>query len=62
MKEIEEILPSQFFLRVQKSFYCQLRAIEKLQHQEISLNMEVASSNVGQAIITIALSQLNYNH
>ncbi|MFT4858700.1 MAG: two-component system response regulator LytT [Algoriphagus sp.] len=37
MKEIEEILPSQFFLRVQKSFIVNLKQIESFNTKEISL-------------------------
>jgi two-component system response regulator LytT len=58
MKEIEEILPSQFFLRVQKSFIVNLKQIESFNTKEISL-IGGAVIQVGRQYYNSFLAKLN---
>jgi DNA-binding LytR/AlgR family response regulator len=58
MKEIEDILPSQFFLRVQKSFIVHLGQIESFNTKEITLR-KGAVVQVGRQYYNSLLSKLN---
>jgi len=58
MKEIEEILPSQLFLRVQKSFIVNLGQIESFNTKEIFLKGG-ATVQVGRQYYNSFLSKLN---
>lgn len=58
MKEIEDILPSQFFLRVQKSFIVHLGQIESFNTKEITL-LKGAVVQVGRQYYNSFLSKLN---
>jgi DNA-binding LytR/AlgR family response regulator len=58
MKEIEEILPSHIFLRVQKSFIVNLQQIESFNTKEISL-MTGAVVQVGRQYYNSFLAKLN---
>jgi len=58
MKEIEDILPSQFFLRVQKSFIVHLGQIESFNTKEITLH-KGAVVQVGRQYYNSFLSKLN---
>ncbi len=58
MKEIEDILPSQFFLRVQKSFIVHLGQIESFNTKEITLKRG-AVVQVGRQYYNSFLSKLN---
>ncbi len=58
MKEIEEILPSQFFLRVQKSYIVHLGQIESFNTKEITLKDGVVVQ-VGRQYYNSFLAKLN---
>ena len=58
MKEIEEILPSHLFLRVQKSFIVQLGQIESFNTKDINLK-NGAVVQVGRQYYNSFLAKLN---
>ena len=58
MKEIEEILPSQLFLRVQKSFIVNLGQVESFNTKEITL-LSGAMVQVGRQYYNGFLAKLS---
>lgn len=58
MKEIEDILPSNMFLRVQKSYIVNLRQIENFSTKEITMS-QGAVVQVGRQYYNSFLAKLN---